>query len=167
LNGADDPGQWSRLATGWADLGFRYDEAVARFHLAESLLADVGGRSVAARRAAAAELVSARRAAAELGAAPLLARVDDLACRARLGSELAAETGTDRLSSVEGLGLTQRERTVLELLARGHSNGQIGEELFISTKTASVHVSNILRKLGVRNRVEAAAFAATHHPGAR
>ncbi len=49
---------------------------------------------------------------------------------------------------------------MLDLLAQGRSNGQIGEALFISTKTASVHVSNILRKLGVTNRVEAAAFAA-------
>jgi DNA-binding NarL/FixJ family response regulator len=49
---------------------------------------------------------------------------------------------------------------VLALVARGRTNGEIGAELFISTKTASVHVSNIIRKLGVTNRVEAAARAA-------
>jgi DNA-binding NarL/FixJ family response regulator len=51
---------------------------------------------------------------------------------------------------------------VLTLLARGRSNGQIASELFISTKTASVHVSNILRKLGVTNRIEAAEYARLH-----
>ena len=55
---------------------------------------------------------------------------------------------------------TDRELDVLALLAAGLSNGQIGKELYISTKTASTHVSNILRKLGVTNRVEAASIAA-------
>jgi DNA-binding NarL/FixJ family response regulator len=55
--------------------------------------------------------------------------------------------------------LTPREREVLRLIARGRSNGEIGGELFISTKTASVHVSNILAKLGVSTRTEAAAVA--------
>ena len=57
------------------------------------------------------------------------------------------------------LGLTPREHEVLALLARGRSNGEIAKELFITTKTASVHVSNILRKLDVTNRVEAANLA--------
>ena len=52
--------------------------------------------------------------------------------------------------------LTERERQVLDLVARGLSNGQIAEKLFISTKTASVHVSNILRKTGATTRTEAA-----------
>ena len=52
--------------------------------------------------------------------------------------------------------LTAREREVLRLVAAGRSNGEIGTELFISTKTASVHVSNILAKLGVGARGEAA-----------
>jgi DNA-binding NarL/FixJ family response regulator len=55
--------------------------------------------------------------------------------------------------------LTQREQQVLALVAEGRTNGQIAQELFISTKTASVHVSNILAKLGVRTRGEAAARA--------
>ena len=57
------------------------------------------------------------------------------------------------------MGLTSRELEVLRLVADGRSNGQIAEELFISRKTASVHVSNILAKLGVTSRVEAAALA--------
>jgi DNA-binding CsgD family transcriptional regulator len=56
-------------------------------------------------------------------------------------------------------GLTDREREVLRLLADGRSNGQIATALFISPKTASVHVSNILAKLGVSGRVEAAGVA--------
>ncbi|MGH3324081.1 MAG: helix-turn-helix domain-containing protein, partial [Streptomyces sp.] len=56
-------------------------------------------------------------------------------------------------------GLTQRERDVLGLVAAGRSNRQIAEQLFISPKTASVHVSNILAKLGVAGRGEAAAMA--------
>ena len=58
-----------------------------------------------------------------------------------------------------GLGLTPRELEVLRLVAEGRSNRQIAEELFISAKTASVHVSNILGKLGAANRGEAAALA--------
>ena len=57
------------------------------------------------------------------------------------------------------LGLTAREREVLNLVAQGHSNGDIAAELTISIKTASVHVTNILRKLGVGRRTEAAAIA--------
>ncbi len=57
------------------------------------------------------------------------------------------------------LGLTAREYEVLRLLAAGHSNREIASELFISVKTASVHVSNILGKLGVTSRGEAAATA--------
>ncbi|WP_243076583.1 AAA family ATPase [Microbacterium sp. SS28] len=56
--------------------------------------------------------------------------------------------------------LTERERQVLDLVARGLSNGQIAEQLFISTKTASVHVSNILRKTGATTRTEAAYLSA-------
>jgi DNA-binding NarL/FixJ family response regulator len=59
-------------------------------------------------------------------------------------------------------GLTSRELEVLRLIADGWSNGEIGAELFVSRKTASVHVSNILRKLGAANRTEAAAIARRH-----
>jgi len=61
------------------------------------------------------------------------------------------------------LGLTPREREVLALVADGRTNRQIAEALFISAKTASVHVSNILAKLGVANRAEAAAVAHRLH----
>ena len=64
--------------------------------------------------------------------------------------------GADELAR---FGLTEREREVLRLLAAGRSNPEIAQALFISPKTASVHVSNILAKLGVDSRVEAAAVA--------
>ncbi|NUP48952.1 MAG: helix-turn-helix transcriptional regulator [Catenulispora sp.] len=72
-----------------------------------------------------------------------------------------ADAGSERGAADSGtpLGLTARELEVLALVAQGLSNRQIGEQLFISTKTASVHVSNILAKLGVSGRGEAAAVA--------
>jgi DNA-binding CsgD family transcriptional regulator len=62
-------------------------------------------------------------------------------------------------SPAERLGLTRREQEVLALVAAGRTNRQIAEELFISVKTAGIHVSNILAKLGVASRVEAATTA--------
>ena len=68
------------------------------------------------------------------------------------------ETDVRRPASLDGFGLTARELEVLMLVAEGHSNGDIAHELFISRKTASVHVSHILQKLGVANRAQAAAL---------
>lgn len=140
------------------------------------------------RPGATALLREAAATARGLAAAPLVGEIEALARRARLdlGAPRAASatagvpatgTRTRGRSSDSGpararaagagapstagdsLGLTPRESDVLRLVAQGLSNGQIGEKLFISTKTASVHVSNILAKLGVRSRGEAAAVA--------
>jgi DNA-binding NarL/FixJ family response regulator len=113
------------------------------------------------RDVAAAALQEAAGLAAALGAAPLAEEARSLARRARLRFESHESDG----SGLESLGLTEREREVLELVAEGRSNPQIATALFISPKTASVHVSNILGKLGVASRGEAAAFAHRHGVG--
>jgi DNA-binding NarL/FixJ family response regulator len=93
-----------------------------------------------------------------MGAAPLEAAAAGLARRARLALPGSASP-SDGATPAAPLGLTAREQQVLALLAAGRSNAQIAQELFISPKTASVHVSNILTKLGVGSRGEAAARA--------
>ena len=87
-----------------------------------------------------------------------MAQIAAVSRRTRLSVEAPNRVSIDQ-SSTERLGLTTREAEVLGLVALGHTNRQIGEELFVSEKTASVHVSNILRKLGVTSRVDAAAVA--------
>src|SRR5205085_4669975 len=95
--------------------------------------------------------------ARQMGAAPLVELAQHIARGGRLS---ILEDGSGEIERPDGdLGLTARELEVLRLVAEGRSNGQIAEELFISRKTASVHVSNILAKLGVSTRIEAAALA--------
>jgi DNA-binding CsgD family transcriptional regulator/tetratricopeptide (TPR) repeat protein len=165
LSGRNEPEQWAQLAAGWNEIGFRYDEATAHYHHAAAVLTGPAGRGASARRAAASALIAAHDIAQELRAAPLLASIDAFARRARvsLPPSVVAEPGPSGDEPIVSLGLTAREGQVLTLLAAGRSNGQIAKELFISTKTASVHVSNILRKLGVTNRVEAGAIVTQHH----
>jgi len=99
--------------------------------------------------------------ASRVGAAPIAAEAAALARRTRLSLD-EPEAAAVRPAAEDPLtrfGLTEREREILLLLAAGRSNPQIAGALFISPKTASVHVSNILAKLGVDSRVEAAAVA--------
>ena len=103
-------------------------------------------------------LRQARALAIDLPATPLVEEIDLLARRAALNLHQTTVAPEEQSSPVDDLGLTRRERDVLELVACGMSNGAIGERLFISRKTASVHVSNILRKLCLDNRIEAAAL---------
>ncbi|MFE4666572.1 AAA family ATPase [Streptomyces sp. NPDC056716] len=114
-------------------------------------------------RARATELLRLAHAVADhLGARPLAEATGLLAQRARLTLRQGprrALTPADPADPAEALGLTSRERDVLRLVSAGRTNRQIAEELFISPKTASVHVSNILGKLGVSGRGEAAAVA--------
>ncbi|MEU5182532.1 AAA family ATPase [Streptomyces longwoodensis] len=140
-----DPARWEKAVAAFA-YGDAYERARCRLRYAEALL-------VAERRAEAArEARAVRETAVRLGAGPLLERVDALVRRGRLGEGAG---GAPERASV----LTAREGDVLRLLALGRSNRQIGEELFISGKTASVHVSNILAKLGAGSRTEAVAIA--------
>jgi DNA-binding NarL/FixJ family response regulator len=95
------------------------------------------------------------------GARPLTNDIEELSRRARLdlAGEPARDAGPAAPTPAEEAGLTARETEVLALVAEGHTNRQIAEDLFISGKTASVHVSRILAKLGAANRGEAAAIA--------
>ncbi|SFG29433.1 helix-turn-helix transcriptional regulator [Streptomyces mirabilis] len=127
------------------DYGDPYELARCERRLAEALLV-AGRREEAAERARA-----ARDTAVRLGAVPLREELDALIRRSRLADSPSA---ADRVPA-----LTARESDVLRLLARGRTNRQIGEELFITGKTASVHVSNILAKLGASGRTEAVAIA--------
>ena len=99
----------------------------------------------------------------ELGATPTVTRIEELARRARIDLDVAppAEraTGGSHGATVGIESLTRREREVLALLADGRTNREIARRLFISHKTASVHVTNIKEKLQVATRVEAAGVA--------
>jgi DNA-binding CsgD family transcriptional regulator len=135
---------WQAAVAAWRDDQQPYPLAGALLRLAEA-------QAAAGDRAAAGEaVVEARAIATDLAASPLGAAAETLA--RRLG-----------LRGVGGAGpaqtLTAREREVLRLVAAGHSNRRIAEELYITAKTASVHVSRIIAKLAVSNRVEAAAVA--------
>jgi DNA-binding CsgD family transcriptional regulator len=133
------------------DHGFVYEAARARWRLAEAL-AEAGRRADAQR-----EWEMAAGVADRLGAMPLRRALDDLARRARLGHGPAPGWAGGRPGRLAGL--TSREREVLRLIVAGRSNREIGTTLFIAPKTASVHVSNILAKLGAASRTEAAAIA--------
>jgi DNA-binding NarL/FixJ family response regulator len=133
-----------------------YPAAIARWRAADAQVA-AGDRAAAAVTAAEA-LEGSRR----LGSRWLVAELTGLAERARLDLDHGAATsrpapGEDDLE--DPFGLTARERQVLALMAEGATNRQIGAALYMAEKTASVHVSRILGKLGVRSRTEAAAVA--------
>ena len=90
---------------------------------------------------------------------PLRAAVDEIARRAHIRLTAAPAT-VQRAAPVElPVALTTRELEILRHVAAGRSNGQIAHDLFISPKTVSVHVSNLLRKIGVSNRLQAAGWA--------
>ena len=170
LDGTDGPEMWLEVVRLLDELPDPERAARARLHAAATELRARGTR--------AAPIDLLRRAyetARRLGAAPLRAAVEDVARRARVSLEAeptpaAAEAAaayattpaapTDREVALRRSGLSAREIEVLQLVAAGRTNGEIAERLFISRKTAGVHVTHILDKLAVSNRVEAAMVAA-------
>jgi ATP/maltotriose-dependent transcriptional regulator MalT len=143
-----DSTAWSAAAAAWRTLGDPFHAAYCRFREAEALLA---GR--ADRRPATAALKDAWQSARRLGAAALSVRCERLAERAHITlDDPTGPSASPHQRAGANLGLTTREVEVLELLAGERTDRQIADELFISKKTASVHVSNILRKLDARDR---------------
>jgi DNA-binding CsgD family transcriptional regulator len=142
-------------AAAWEADGQPYPLADALLRAAEAALATGDRDGAAARLRRAAELADG------LGARPLAAEIQALARSARIRREVA-QAG-HKPAAATPLGLTAREFEVLRLVADGRSNPEIAARLFISAKTASVHVSNILGKTGVASRGEAAAAAHRLH----
>ena len=151
-----DAGVWADVAARWTALSRPYPAGYARFRQAEAILASRGDRSEAA-----AALEEAARIAGDLGAAPLRNLVATLGAQARIAlpDDADAAALSSRMSPGSVDALTGRESEVLRLVAAGWTNQQIADVLYITRKTASVHVSNIMAKLGASNRGEAAAVA--------
>ncbi len=169
IEGRTDAEPWARAIDAWDAVPDPAEAAYARFRHAEAALRRVGVKADVAT-----ELEVSWRTAVDLGAAPLRAQIETLARRARITlaaaarseAEVATATAAPEAARPGGAragsahGLSAREIEVLRLVAAGRSNGEIAEELFITRKTAGVHVTHILDKLGVSNRVEAAMAAA-------
>jgi DNA-binding CsgD family transcriptional regulator/tetratricopeptide (TPR) repeat protein len=149
--GRDDPAAWSEVVDAWRTVGHVPYLVSALTRLGAAHL--TGGE----RDAATVPLTEAFGIAADLGAQPLRDRVVELARRGQL--RLDVDTDNQRVEDGRLARLTGREVEVLRLVAQGMSNNEIGEKLFISPKTASVHVSRILAKLGVNSRAKATAIA--------
>jgi len=148
----DDSDMWRAVHEAWAEIGVQHDRAWALLRMAECLLAN------ADRESAQAAIIQAQSIATQLGAKPLERALLGVASRARLPIQQPS-VGDSRARTQLLNHLTPREAEVLMLVAKGNSNEQIASLLFISPKTASVHVSRILAKLAVGSRTEATALA--------
>ncbi|MGD0197093.1 MAG: AAA family ATPase [Solirubrobacteraceae bacterium] len=151
--GRNDADAWCSAANAWEAVGRAYLAAIARWREAEALVErdDRAAAAVVARTALA--------AAHRLGSGWLTSELTSLCDRARLSLAHEPDGEPQRVVEEDPFGLTARERQVLTLLAEGATNRQIGAALFMAEKTASVHVSRILSKLGVHSRTQAAAVA--------
>ncbi len=147
-----DAERWHAAAAAWTIAGEPHPMAYCEWREAEAALAAPNGRADAIRATAA-----AWSRARDMGADILIAQIERLAQRARIPLETGgpAPARSAQAQIADDLGLTGREVEVLDQLARGRTDRQIADELFISKKTVSVHVSNILRKLDAGNRVDA------------
>lgn len=148
--GHADPVAWRATAAAWQAIGDRYRVAYAQWREAEALVA-----AGAVRTAASAAATAAVRTAADIGAEHLQEAVEELIRRTRLTAPVRGEVPR----SDDPFRLTRREREVLELVAQGRTDRQIGEHLFISHRTVERHVSNLLAKLDACTRAELAAVA--------
>ncbi len=149
-----DDAPWREAQEAWEAAGNPYEAAYARWRRAEAQLAAGGPRSAPEEL-----LREAHARACELDARPLREQLELLARRIRLDLRMPTDGDRAAPSDVDAFALTARELEVLALLGEGMTNREIAGELFISEKTASVHVSRILAKLSVPNRAAAAAAA--------
>ena len=155
LHRRPDPAAWRASREAWERQGRPYSVAYSAWRQAEALLAARGDRGEAESA-----LRTAHEIAQRLRAEPLDRELIALAARARLSLRPPeADAPPAVIDDAATFGLTAREREVLALVALGRTNRQIADELFISENTAGVHVSNILGKLAVTGRGEAAAIA--------
>jgi DNA-binding NarL/FixJ family response regulator len=152
-----DPSLWASAVTLWNTAHEPYRAAYCQWRQAEALLENRVGR-----REAEACLQAAFATASRIGANPLRTHIEQLAQRARITLSVSLAPAA---TSAESLGLTPREVEILGQLADGMTDREIAEALFISKKTASVHVSNVLHKLDVSNRVEAGRVGQAHGLG--
>jgi DNA-binding CsgD family transcriptional regulator len=154
LVGGDTVIAWSDAVTATRQMNEPHPLAYALLRHGEALAATLD------TQAATAQVREALELARQMGAAPLVELANEVIRRGRLtGVGDRAAAGAGDATELDKLGLTARELEVLRLVAEGRSNSEIAERLFISRKTASVHVSNILAKLGVTSRIQAAAVA--------
>jgi DNA-binding CsgD family transcriptional regulator len=162
IEGRDDPALWAAASEQFRPRSA--ESLTARYRQAEAMLATRRPRDEV--RAA---MLPAYTVAVEIGARPLAGKFESLARRARIDMRQPADEAAPLAETVADVeardpghaalrarGLSDREIEVLTLVAAGYSNADIAERLFISSKTASVHVSHILVKLGVSTRTEAA-----------
>ena len=163
VDGTDDPAMWARIADDFTPRSIEH--LAARYRQVELMLAKRAPRDEVRD-----VLASLHRVTVEMGARPMAVKVEALARRGRIDLEPVSQTapalpptadaGAEPSSAghaaLRGRGLSDREIEVLTLVAGGYSNGEIAQRLFISSKTASVHVSHIMDKLGVSSRTEAA-----------
>jgi DNA-binding CsgD family transcriptional regulator len=145
------PDLWAAATAAWAELGMPHKAAYTGWRQAEAMLADKVDPA-----AMQAVLTQALHAATQHK--PLTAHIRNLARAARVNLDLP-EPAPPRQQQAPPLGLTPRELEVLRLLMRGSTNAGIGKRLYMSPKTASVHVTSIMRKLGATNRSQAAWIA--------
>jgi DNA-binding CsgD family transcriptional regulator len=157
ISGTSDPAAWSAAVGAWDRTGFPFPAAYCRWRLAEAVLLAGGDRDDAIE-----PFTAAHSSAVALGARPLAAAIEQAARRARLSVGATASAEPQLAGSDNDFGITAREFEVLELLARGWTNKQIAESLFISEKTARVHVSHLLTKLAVPTRGAAVDVAHRH-----
>jgi DNA-binding CsgD family transcriptional regulator/tetratricopeptide (TPR) repeat protein len=156
LDGAPARGSWSMAAAAFAGLSMPYQQAYTRWRESEALLA-----ARESRVAASDALVEAYGIATHLGAEPLRREIEATAQRARIDLSPSHHAPAGGPKPAAPFGLTPRELEVLQLVVAGQTNREIADTLFISENTAGVHVSNILGKLGVSRRMEAAAIASS------